>query len=271
VSNLSRVEIRLTGQPPACVLDAGLALSPNGLLLAMRLAREWPVWLVRSMWPMIDSDQLYRERPHLVAASGEPASRVAALIDALGDWQAAWVRQSVKGIHWPGDHRHESDFPDDADEGLLARFDALAASLIAGGDDRETHEAWSWRRTCACEALALAAALQTRPTIVLASLEDGARPLAVSIWDEFKHVESPPLALDGAAPVALPASLRIGMPLLLGGGLGLAAIHVMAPRALTLPREATGDGLWTEGAANLPGVEPVDPWQGAMLSWHAIT
>jgi hypothetical protein len=276
MSSLSSVEIRLNAGAPACVLDASLALSSGGLLLATRLAREWPVWLVRSMWPMIDSDQLYRERPHLVAAAGEPRASVDQLISALGDWHVAWLGDRVKGrFHWIGDHRHESDIPEDADECLLARFEALANSLLrrTGDSDDEAIDEWSWRRTSACEALALAAALQTRPTVVLTLAEPGTRPGAVELWEEFTGVECPALEVNGTTPFALPASLRIGLPPLLDGAARLAAIHIAAPRALSLPWGVGGVDLWgeTDPGFLVPNGPAPDPWDGATLVWHPVS
>ena len=91
MQGFSSIEVRINALAPACVLDAELALSPAGLLLATRMAREWPIWLMRSMWPMIDSDQLYRRCPRIISGPGEPQEDVDALIKALGDWHAAWL------------------------------------------------------------------------------------------------------------------------------------------------------------------------------------
>ena len=275
MQGFSSIEVRINALAPACVLDAELALSPAGLLLATRMAREWPIWLVRSMWPMIDSDQLYRRCPRIISGPGEPQEDVDALIKALGDWHAAWLGNRVKGcFHWLGDLRRESAIPEDADENLLVRFEALVGGRLRGDrrDEDDAVEGWLWRRTCAGEALALAAALQTRPTIVLAAAAKGARPTTVALWEEFTRTECPPRDVAGAPPVALPASLRVGLLPLLDHGARLAAIHVVAPRALALPWGTGGEVLW--GAAD-PGFpdpeEPApDPWDGARLAWHFI-
>jgi hypothetical protein len=273
--SLSSVEIRLNAQAPACVLDAGLALSPHGLLLATRLAREWPVWLVRSMWPMIDSDQLYRERPHLIQAPGEAVESAQELIRALGDWHVAWLGNRVQGrFQWIGDRRHESDLPADVDEQLPFRFEVLVNRLLGHGteSDERAVSAWSWRYTCACEALALAAALQTRPTIILAGREPESRPDTVTIWEEFAGAECPPVVLNGSVPLCLPPSLQIGLPPLLGGEMRLAAIHVAAPRALALPWGPGSEALWGEADPGFPNIdEPApDPWEGATVAWHPL-
>jgi hypothetical protein len=270
MNSLSSIEVRLKANAPACVLDAGLALSAGGLLFAIRLAREWPVWLVRSMWPMIDSDQLYRERPGLLAANDESSDAVGSLIEALGDWHAAWQRNTIRDIHWPGDNRHESDFPDDVDAGLLPRFEFLAGHLISQLNGKaEIGPHWSWRHTCACEALALAAALQTRPTIVLVELEPDRAPLVVRIWEAFTGRACPAHEFSNVTPIVLPDRLRIGLPSVLMGGLELAAVHVTAPRALSLVPEEP-DGLWeNEIELNAPA-KLGEAWDGAMLLWHRL-
>jgi hypothetical protein len=272
MTSLSSIEVRLKANAPACVLDAGLALSGGGLLFAIRLAREWPVWLVRSMWPMIDSDQLYRERPGLLAANDQPTAAVEGLIDALGDWHAAWQRDKIRGVHWPGDNRHESDFPEDADDSLLPRFEYLTSHLISRLNGRtDVDGEWSWQRTCACEALALAAALQTRPTVVIAGLEKGRAPLVVRIWEAFTGRDCPPHDFAGETPLILPERLRIGLPPVLTGGLELAAIHVSAPRALALaPDDDEDDPLWKSDAGLAAGDAAAEPWKGAMLLWHRL-
>jgi hypothetical protein len=271
MANVSSVEIRLGGQTPACVLDAELALSPFGLLLALRLAQEWRVWLSRSLWPMIDSYRLFDTQPHLVMEAGEPGrDEVQPLLTALGDWHQAWLGARINGrFHWIGDHRHESDLPEDADEFLPQRFEMMAEALI--GD--EGGDTWSWRRTCGFEALALAGALSQRPTMILTLLRPGERePRLVSLWQEEGGRPCKSLGLNGgAAPIGLPPWVKIGLPPLLCDELTLCAVHVAAPRAAVLPYVLGGDDLWAseDGDGMLAGTP--DPWDGATLAWHAMT
>lgn len=275
MANLSSVEIRLGGQTPACVLDAELALSPIGLLLALRLAQEWRVWLARSLWPLIDSYRLFDTQPHLVMEPDDSADDdVEPLLTALGDWHQAWLGARINGrFHWIGDHRHESDLPEDADEFLPQRFEVMAQALI--GD--EGGDAWSWRRTCGFEALALAGALSARPTVILTSLKPGERePRLVSLWQEGARGPCRSLGLNGgAAPVSLPPWVKIGLPPLLCDEITLCAVHVAAPRAAVLPYVLAGDDLWAseggEGFLGAMGGDGADPWAGATLAWHAVT
>jgi hypothetical protein len=274
MANVSSVEIRLGGQAPACVLDAELALSPFGLLLALRLAQEWRVWLSRSLWPMIDSYRLFDTRPHLVmepdAASGD---EIAELLTALGDWHQAWQGARINGrFHWIGDHRHESDLPDDADEFLPQRFEMMAEALI-GEEPCDDEAGWSWRRTCGFEALALAGALSQRPTLILTSLRPGDRePRLVSLWQERANRPSRALpGLNGAAPVHLPPWVKVGLPPLLADEITLCAVHVAAPRAAVLPYVLAGDDLWASEDHGGGLGEAPDPWAGATLAWHPMT
>jgi len=272
MANVSSVEIRLGSQTPACVLDAELALSPFGLLLALRLAQEWRVWLARSLWPMIDSYRLFDTRPHLVMEPGEPSrDEVEPLLTALGDWHQAWLGARINGrFHWIGDHRHESDLPEDADEFLPQRFEMMAEALI--GDEATDDAHWSWRRTCGFEALALAGALSPRPTLILTHLRPGERePRLVSLWQERDGRHCRPLGLNGVPPISLPPWIKIGLPPLLGEELTLCAVHVAAPRAPVLPYVLGGDDLWSSEAGDGTPADAPDPWDGAMLAWHAMT
>src|SRR5688500_7324716 len=109
MADVSAIQVKFAGLSPAFVLDGDLALSRWGLLLAARLAQSAQVWIPRSLWPLIDSDSLYRTRPALLDPDGE------AVVDALGDWHAAWQGHRLRGaFHWFGDHRHEGQCPADS-------------------------------------------------------------------------------------------------------------------------------------------------------------
>ena len=264
---VSSVEIRLGPQVPSCVLDASLALQPFGLLLALRLAQEWRVWLTRGLWPLVDSCRLFEAKPHLLAGEEGP-ERTAALLASLRDWHHAWLGARIGGrFHWIGDHRHESALPDDADEHLPARFERLAEALSGLDDDGGgALGAWSWRRDCGLEALALASALCMRPTVILTEWEEGeTEPRLAKLWREAGR-EPLELHLPGGPPIALPASVRVGLPPLLQGGRRLAAVHVAAPRAASAAWDVD-DEPWVDD----PGpAAPFDPWAGAALAWHGL-
>src|SRR5262245_55067003 len=118
MAEVSTIEVRFNGATPALIIDGDLAFSRWGLLLAARLAESGPLWLPRSLWPLIDSDRIYRDDPALLGHDGEETA------EALSDWHAAWHGNRLKGaFHWFGDHRHESNLPDEADEYLLQRFE----------------------------------------------------------------------------------------------------------------------------------------------------
>jgi hypothetical protein len=261
---VSSVEIRLGPQVPSCVLDTSLALRPFGLLLALRLAQEWRVWLTRGLWPLVDSCRLFEAKPELIGA-GESPERVEPLLEALRDWHHAWLGARIGGrFFWIGDHRHESALPDDADERLPDRFERLAEALMGLDDDGASADGWSWRRDCAREALALAGALCVRPTIVLTELEDGeSEPRIVRLWREGGRPAAA-LSPEGAAPIALPPHARVGLPPLLEGRRRLAAVHVAAPRAASAAWAAEDEPWLEDGGA-------LDPWAGAALAWHALT
>ncbi len=63
-----------------------------------------------------------------------------------------------------------------------------------------------------------------------------------------------------------------GLLPLLDHGARLAAIHVVAPRALALPWGVGGEALWGSADPGFPDPEEPapDPWDGARLAWHFI-
>ena len=266
---ISSVEIRLGPQTPSCVLDASLALRPFGLLLALRLAQEWRVWLTRGLWPLVDSCRLFDSKPELVGA-GEPREEVEAVVAALHDWHQAWLGARISGrFYWVGDHRHESALPQDADEGLPDRFERLAEGLAGLSDDDGAEGAsWSWRRACGLEALALASALCARPTIVLTEITPGeSEPALAALWRGAGR-QPTELPAGGGAPIALPPSVRVGLPPFLQSGRRLAAVHVAAPRAATAAWTAAGQDDWADPLA---GDRGLDPWADAALAWHGLS
>src|SRR5882672_2994276 len=99
MTDVSSVEIRLNTGKPACILDGSLALDPCGPLLSHRLAQHWPVWIVRSLWPLIDSDHVYRKNPELLdqGADRRGAGRGIVTAEALSEWHALWVSGRLNG------------------------------------------------------------------------------------------------------------------------------------------------------------------------------
>lgn len=264
MADVSTIEVRLNGATPALIIDGDLALSRWGLLLAARLADSGPVWLPRSLWPLIDSDWLYRDEPDRLGLRGEEAA------EALSDWHAAWQGNRLKGaFHWLGDLRHESNLPEGADEHLLQRFEAALARLVARlGGESEDH-AIDWRDQALCDALATATALSPRPSILLA--QRGALPRLARI-----AVEEPCLVCDEIKrrpPRALGERLSLSLlPPLLLNELDLIAVHFAAPRAMLLPWGAGDSELWGDADPGfaLPGGNAPDPLSGAAIAWHRV-
>lgn len=263
MADVSTIEVKLNGATPALIVDGDLALSRWGLLLAARLAETGPLWVPRSLWPLIDSDRLYREEPGLLGRGGEEAA------EALSDWHAAWQCNRLKGaFHWFGDHRHESQLPDEADEFLLQRFEAALNQLIGrlGGESEEAP--LDWRDQSICDALATAAALSPRPSVLIARRSSVFRLAAIAkAAPQFSvgEVKKPPPALGERLNLSL-------LPPLLLGELDLIAIHLAAPKAMLLPWGSGDADMWGEADPGFapPGGGAPDPFTGATIAWHGV-
>lgn len=158
----SDLRVTVEGAKLRCVLDPALALGHAlGPRLALGLTRAFETWLTRSFWQVLDSSELLLHR----ARRSGPGAPDLPDIRALGDWialrdgtdAASWV------LRWVGDNLAESQLRSVGDEGLIDRFEMLAAALAALHEDRGG-SCSGWRggidpRVGSLDAIALSATL----------------------------------------------------------------------------------------------------------------
>lgn len=262
------VSVRFGGAAPAFVIDAGFALSPMGLLVTMAVARHAAVWLPRGLLTLLDNDSLYRRAPEQMGGAWlpetGPARRLAAMATELPAWQRAWHYGKLSArVHWIGDAHAESTLADREDSGLLPRFEQCAAALDAlmvakrGPPTAPLDE-------CARDAVALAAALQPDPVVLLTPSDeaDGMPPLCAMLGALGFGVRQ----RIGAGP--LPAPLEAALVPLEAAGLYAVMLQIVAPAVLTLP-DSWDVAEWDDDGSG--GSETADVWRNAHALWQPLT
>jgi hypothetical protein len=265
------VSVRFGAGPPAVIVDASLALSRAGLLVAMALARTAQVWLPRGLYTMLDNDAHYRGHPEAIGGLWLSEQNRGALVEAmaveLDPWRRAWQNGRLSSrVHWVGDAQYESVLPNRSDSGLLSRFETCCAFF----DRRRDDSAAAPLEECARDVCALAAALQPEPAYILTlGAEDGAPPPLLAFL-EASHipVRCPPWAAEDHIAFALAPALA---PLAASGTVA-AIVQVVAPVAVAIG-EGWGGADWEEmdqpEESSADG--PDDPWRGASALWRPFT
>jgi hypothetical protein len=290
VSTFAPFEVTVAGKKLACVLDVPLALSPLGLLFALRLADELNVWLVRSLWQVLDSRDFY---PDLLllgqrSATGSRALRQRdhqRLSEAIQQWEWARLDCDLSGLnlYWAGDARHESLLPREVDKSLVERFEALSGELESrwSGSAKIT-PSFDPRRECARDAVALAAALvRYRPLIftLCTNGRSGEAQGGEPALCEYLRECSIPLQRVSASPHAavmkrhlMPVFARCGIVELLWSGLDLAVIHLVAPGAVVVPADGhTDDRHGDSSLARVSAVNnPRHYLEGSSAHWWPL-
>jgi hypothetical protein len=283
----SSFSIAVDAKRRACVLDTHLALSPYGLLLAQRLSSELDLWLVRELWQILDNTQYYltepdQLRPAIAAAAPLLAqSDAESLRDTLTQWEAARTETDLAGlnIHWIGDALSESMLPARVDPHLVSRFETLARSL-----DRRVQQVATDRAgvlvDCARDAVALTAALMPYRAFILTARagENGAAPDEPALCSQLRAWGVRSYCLGASARIqlereyVLPMFGRAGVAELMWAGLKLAAVHVLAPKAVMVPRRGERSDLLDAdlepAGEGVPG--DVDWWNGAVSFWYPL-
>jgi hypothetical protein len=271
----------------ACVLDTHLALSPYGLLLAQRLSSELDLWLVRELWQILDNTQYYLSEPdQLRSATGAAGSPIAqtdaeSLRDTLTQWEVARTETDLAGlnIHWIGDALSESLLPARVDPHLVSRFETLARSLDKRVQ-RPDNDHTGVLVDCARDAVALTAALMPYRAFILTSHagENGAAPDEPALCSQLREWGLRCYRLGTNARIQLerefilPMFGRAGVAELMWAGLKLAVVHVLAPKAVMVPRTGDrGDVLDEDLPASGESVSiDADWWNGAVSFWYPL-
>jgi hypothetical protein len=287
----SSFSVAVDSKRRACVLDPHLALSPFGLLLAQRLSSEFDLWLVRELWQILDNTQFYLLEPERLvpvapgkAPSKAQASSNGSLRDTLAQWDLARTETDLGGLklYWIGDAVSESLLPSRVDPHLVSRFEILASSL----DDRARKlpaESENIFIDCFRDAAALTAALSSHRAFILtlqapdgSSPPDRTEPFICSYLRHYWRMRCTRLETNRQVrmerDVVLPVLTRAGATELMWAGLKLAAVHVLAPRSVVIPRVSDR----SDSFAEVPPPEDdttlrVDWWNGALSFWYSLS
>lgn len=293
MSSLPPLDVSVRAKRFSCILDVELALSPYGLMFATRLAEEMEVWLVRTLWQILDNTQFYLSQPsHLLPATAAKATaradrrrHAAALASTLRQWEAARLETDLSGtgIFWAGDARCESLLPKDVEKSLVERFELMAADLDAlsarSGSTLDVHDVV---RDCARDTVALATALTRHRPIIFTLLGQGEgstpgageprlckflRECGISCQKVGNGLETSAIKRH-----LLTIFARAGVVELIWAGLDLAALHLVAPGALVMPAEGDSGQQFQERSVFVSATGPRrHAWnQGAAAFWWTI-
>lgn len=277
--SLPPLSVTVSAKRWSLVLDAGLALSRYGMLLAQRLGEEFDLWLVREMWRILDNIECYPDPEKLIAGGGG-AERGAGNEDfhlILKQWEWARTASDLSRLKWfwVGDARYESLHPPGMDGNLVYRFEKLAAGL----DRRQGPEAETgsdlFRADSFRDALALTAALTPYRAFILTSYGDD-DPSSSTGWPAICTYFA---QVTGCQPEMIkgenrflrdylhPILLRSGINELLWTKVKLAAVHLLVPEAVVLPPPEKEDGFFGE-ETETAGDQHL--WRDAACFWYPI-
>jgi hypothetical protein len=253
VSLIPPLDVNVNARRRSCVLDVPLALSPFGLLFTARVAQELNVWLVRTLWHILDNTRFYLDHPDLLA----PASKrlVGVVQDGadsvrltVGEWEQARLESDLLGLNvfWAGDARHESLLPKEMDNHVVERFEQVAEELDLLWTDRgEDSDGYDPLRDCHRDAAALAMALTRYAPMIFTVRGDrapGASHETPHLCRYLQECGIPSTRVDDAWPIGeVQANLagifaRTGAAELFWAGLDLAIVHLVTPNALMIGR-----------------------------------
>jgi hypothetical protein len=261
---------------PSLILDLPLLLSPFGPWLTEHLSQHHEVWLVRSLVMLLEGDGLPLDA--VAAAEFEPA---------IALWKRCWPEMVQRPrVHWLSDALDMSHAPKGEPPALLDRFDALIAALdgkfppFPTESMPEGHYLWL---EGAHHALALAAALRNPSVILTAFDHGGAEPWVCRALDRLgltsrRLSDDEPLREVLAGPL-LRGFARAGLAPLLGGGvLRLAALHLAAPGcSVPLPPARPAVGATLHGEPDEDALASVFEealedalWPHTLAIWHGV-
>jgi hypothetical protein len=218
----------------ACVLDADLALSKFGLLLAQRLSDEFDVWLVREMWQRLDNSV--------------PDLRQRGVFE---QWQVARISADYAGLRffWLGDAVRESFLPPGVDRNIHYRYEILQCALEQEtvknfADGRESHFEQSGDCASYRDTAALSAALIPYQGFILTQQGAPGDDFPESDPDICAYLRDKKIRcykLESEHKTRIernwiaPILGRAGISELIWAGLKLAAVHLVVPDAVIFP------------------------------------
>ena len=250
-----------------CVLDPHLCLTRIGAAFVCELVRHAEVWISAGALNIFDDWMLLEEVPAALmwTAAGIPDAEE--LRDALRTWRRFRNSHSHAGgrLCWVRDAVRESSLPEDADEFLVPRWEAMAESLDQRLARAEEHRGPMVAATR--DAAALATLL---PSAILLGL--GSRHGDPPLCHYLKAWHLPCRRLDSLDDlVAIERRLLLQMLVEAGlapfpwGGLRLVVAHILAPGHRRLGAGDEGDFLEGDEPRPIRG-----PWEDAHAFWYDL-
>jgi hypothetical protein len=252
------------------ILDVRLALHRLGLMMATRLAEELRVFLVPTLWEVLDNTAYLNHHPERLAEGGLSESEAEAGL-ALAQWERARLELGLSALHifWAGDALHESSLPKDMDPGLSERFSYLAEGLSRrmGEEWNDQEIAWPLHEGCR-DAVALAAAMIRYRPVILTLCEQAEEPPHLCKLLHKGGIQCRQITTMESQPMCdylRPMLARSGVLELAWDGLQLAMVHLVAPQAMLMipPGEDEGDPFTGR-------LEKPDPWSSANAYWYGL-
>jgi hypothetical protein len=298
MTSILPLSVTVSGRRRACILDADLALSRFGLLLASRICEEFDVWLVREFWEILDSTESYLKNPERLMPSlpcrqeslAEEQVRDA-LRDVFEQWETWRLESDLAGLkfYWIGDAMRESLIPKGVDQNLLHRYQVLARSLDfrialksspqAGGPKAHDPESRPYDTFTECfrDAAALAAALAHHQGFILTQTgrSKGSEPPICSYLNRWgiacSRVERERKARLEMECI-VPLLGRSGVYELIWAGLPLAAVHLVVPKATIIPPDRKEGSVFEEDFAMVEhgDLGCSDWWKAAVGFWYPL-
>lgn len=286
------LSVTLSAEKRSCVLDAYLALSRFGLLLAKRLGEEFNLWLVRELWHILDNTHTFRMRPELLAPdNGSTGEHVD--LEGLLQWEKIRYEKDLAGLKlcWISDQIGDSLLPSGIDPDIFSRYEVLAASLeeMKNRDKNDGIPEEKVLEACFRDAAALSVALsQYRSFILTLMRPSGKGEKAPSSSDEpflceFLRkcgIKSRPVALPNQARLErefiAPILARTGISELMWAGMNPAAVHIFAPRATIMPIAIKDNDEEASSYKDLAlssrekEVATTDWWKDAVCFWYPL-
>lgn len=283
MTGIAPVSVTISERAPVLIVDARLALSQGGLLLAVRLARHAQVWLPCMFWDLID-------RAELMPPAEDPRAQEEALL-----WKSAWYSGALQGsFYWVGEARREGVLPDGMDSWLPPRHEWLDSGLNPAEPATEAGALpTGGLAVCSRQSMALAVALAAfTPVVLTAGVATAYRR---SARGRSTRTSLPELCLESGLPPDATAKVKLARDIatlsqpLRSGRIesaltqmrlkltdrALVGAHVVAPLAVDFaldyepgtPREDEPDQVAAQRHASRLASRV---WAGASVLWHEI-
>ncbi len=271
MGSLPPLQVTVDAKGWSVILDVRLALDRRGPMLALRLAEELRVFLVPSLWEVLDNTIYYEDNPDRITEDPLGGKALfSAASDALKQWESARLELGLSSlcVSWVGDALHESCLPKDIDAGMPARFQFLAYALARRLAKARPELDAGWPLLDGARDVAALAAAMVRYRPIILTLTDGRRE-APGLCRLLSACNIPcnevaPEQSSYAKAYLNPILARSGAMELMWDGLQLAAVHLVPPRTLTLP---PADADEAEPAITLDGS---DSWEHAAAYWYSL-